>query len=166
MPAMAKKDKAKKVDRDGVRVLVRNRRAAHDYQIHETVEAGLVLVGSEVKSLRDAAASIKEGFVVFRAGEAWLVDTKINEYAWSNQFNHEPKRDRKLLLHKREIRRLAVKCQQRGYTVIPLSLYLKNGKMKAELGLVTGKRLFEKRESNKAADARREIDRALKANRR
>ena len=161
---MAKKG-ARFLDQDGERTLVRNRRASHDYQLHETVEAGMVLVGSEVKSLREARATIGEGHVAFRNGEAWLVGVTIKEYAWANRFNHDPERDRKLLLHKREIRRLAIKCQQRGYTLIPLRIYLKSGRMKIELALATGKRQFEKRESARAADAKREIDRVMKSKR-
>lgn len=147
---------------DGTRVLVRNRRATHDYEIHETFEAGIVLVGSEVKSLRESNASIGEGYVDIRDGEAWLIGVKINEYPWAHQFNHDPLRNRKLLLHKREISRLATKVQQRGFTMIPLSIYLKDGKIKVELALATGKRLYEKREATREAEAQREIDRALK----
>src|SRR5690606_34030414 len=98
-----------------------------------TIEAGVVLVGSEVKSLRESKASIADGYVDIRNGEAWLVGVTINEYPWANQFNHDPGRDRKLLLHRREIQRLAIKTQQRGFTLIPLSIYLKDGKIKVAL---------------------------------
>ncbi len=148
--------------KDHNKILVSNRRARHDYQIHETLEAGLVLVGSEVKSLRDAKATISDGHIEIRDDEAWLLNVQINEYPWANKWNHEPKRKRKLLLKKREIQRIAVRTQQRGYTAVPLSLYLKNGKIKLELGLATGKRQYDKRQHQRAHDAKRDIDRALK----
>lgn len=157
---MTAKERGKR-DREEVRVLVRNRRASHDYEIHETVQAGMVLVGSEVKSLRDARATLTDGYVVFREGEAWLMGVKINEYPWANLFNHDPERPRKLLLHKREIARLATKCQQRGFTLIPLSISLERGKMKVELALATGRKQYEKRDAAREADAKREMDRAM-----
>ena len=141
---------------------MRNRRASHDYHIHETLEAGVVLVGSEVKSLRDARAALGDAYITIEGGESWLMGAQINEYPWANQFNHDPTRRRKLLLHKREIRRLAVKTQQRGFTIVPLSMYLKEGKIKVEIALVTGKRQFEKRDAAREADAKREIDRIMK----
>ncbi|WP_428268143.1 SsrA-binding protein SmpB [Haliangium sp.] len=151
---------------DDARVLVRNRRARHDYEIHELIEAGVVLVGSEVKSLRDARGNLNDAYVEIRGREAWLVAAQIQEYPWANQFNHEPTRRRKLLLHRREIRRLAIKIQQRGFTLIPLSMYLKNGKIKVELALAVGKARYEKREASREAEAQREIDRVLKRARR
>ena len=160
--AMAKKQGTKKSAADATQFLVRNRRASHDYQIHETIEAGIVLVGSEVKSLRDARGSLTEAYAEIRGDEAWLVGAQINEYPWANLFNHEPTRRRKLLLHRRQIRRLGIKTQQRGFTLVPLSIYLKEGKIKVELALGTGKRFFEKREAAREADAKREVDRALK----
>jgi len=147
---------------DGTRILVRNRRAKHDYQLHDTFEAGIVLVGSEVKSLRDAGATLSDGYVDIHHGEAWLQGVKINEYPWANQFNHEPLRRRKLLLHRREIDRLAILAQQRGYTIVPLSMYLKGGKIKVEIATATGKRQYEKRDSAREADAKREIAQAMK----
>ncbi|MCG8417817.1 MAG: SsrA-binding protein SmpB [Proteobacteria bacterium] len=163
---MAKKKRHKVgVAPDGTKLLVRNRRATHDYQIHETIEAGMVLVGSEVKSLRDSHASIGNAYVEFRAGEAWLVGATIKEYPWANQFNHDPERDRKLLLKKREIRRFITRVEQRGFTLIPLSIYLKDGRIKVELGLASGKQLYEKRDASREADAQREIDRAMKSHR-
>lgn len=147
---------------EGVKVLVRNKKALHDYQIHERIEAGMVLVGSEVKSLREARASLAEGYAEIRDGEAWLLNVQINEYPWAHQFNHDPTRKRKLLLHKDQIRKLGIKTQQRGYTLVPLAIYLKDGKMKVELALATGKRTFEKREAAKAQTAKREMDQAVK----
>lgn len=160
--AMAKKQGTKQSGSDATQVLVRNRRASHDYQIHERMEAGIVLFGSEVKSLRAARGSLTEAYAEIHNDEAWLVGVQINEYAWANQFNHEPTRRRKLLLHKREIRRLGIKTQQRGFTLVPLSIYLKDGKIKVELALGTGKRFFEKRDAKLEADAKREVDRAIK----
>ena len=150
---------------NGVRVLVRNRRAFHDYDVSDRVEAGLSLVGSEVKSLRESKASLAEGHVEIRRGEAWLVGAQINEYPWANQFNHEPKRPRKLLLHRGELKRLEIKASQRGFTLVPLSIYLKNGKIKLELGVAKGKKKFEKREASKEAEAQREIQQAMRRRR-
>jgi SsrA-binding protein len=159
---MAKKQRTKSVIPDGARVLVRNRRALHDYEIEETIEAGVVLVGSEVKSLRDARGNLNDAYAEIRNDEVWLNNAQIQEYPWANQFNHEPMRPRKLLLHKREIRRLAIKTQQRGYTLIPLAIYLNEGKIKVELGLAEGKKQYEKREATREAEAQRDIDRAMK----
>jgi SsrA-binding protein len=151
----------KKRDQDGIKVLVRNRRAHHDYDIEETLEAGISLVGSEVKSLRDQRASIAEGHIAIRGGEAWLVGAQIQEYPWAHQRTHAPLRERKLLLHRREINKLDTALTQRGYTLVPLALYLKKGHIKLELGVARGKRQYEKRESKKEAEAQREIDRAM-----
>jgi SsrA-binding protein len=159
---MAKKQRTNSVVPDGARVLVRNRRALHDYQIDETIEAGIVLLGSEVKSLRDAHAHLNDAYAEIRNDEVWLNNAQIQEYPWANQFNHEPMRPRKLLLHKREIRRLAIKTQQRGFTLVPLAIYLNEGKIKVELGLAEGKKLYEKREATREAEDQRDIDRAMK----
>jgi len=164
--ARKKKSSGSGAGADGIKVLVRNRKAHREYQIHETLEAGISLQGSEVKSLRDSHGSIGEAYVEVRQGEAWMVGATIKEYPWANQFNHEPDRNRRLLLHKREIVRLAIKVQQRGFTLIPLSIYLKKGRIKVEIGVATGKKLYEKRDATREADAKREIDRALKSQRR
>ncbi len=134
---------------EGAKVLVRNRRATHDYAIEQRIEAGISLVGSEVKSLREGKASLQEGFAEIRNGQAWLVAVQINEYPWANQFNHEPTRERRLLLHKAEINKLAIKTRQRGYTLIPTAIYLKDGKIKVELALATGKRHYDKRQAER-----------------
>lgn len=149
-----------------LKTVATNRKATHDFQIHERIEAGMVLLGSEVKSMRDAKVTIADGWVEIRKGEAWLHGIQVNEYKWANQFNHEVGRVRKLLMHKHEIDKLAVKTQQRGYTLIPLSLYFKEGKVKVELGLVTHKKVHDKREVKREADDKREIDRAMKQHRR
>ncbi len=161
---MAKGTKKKRLKdhAEGAKVLVRNKKARHDYAIEDTFEAGISLVGSEVKSLRDARATLTDAFAVIRNGEVWLVGAQINEYPWSNQFNHDPRRDRKLLMHKHEIRKIGIKTEQRGYSLVPLSIYLKNGRIKVELGLGVGKRFFEKRDAKREADDKREIDRAMK----
>lgn len=159
--ARKSKKKAPKGLPDGTVVLVRNRRALHDYEISERIEAGIALLGSEVKSLRESRATITDGYVEFRNGEAWLSGIRINEYPWANRWNHEIGRTRKLLLHKREIRKLAVKVTEKGFTVIPLSLYLKNGRVKVELAVARGKREYEKRQAKKEAQDKREADAEL-----
>lgn len=143
-----------------IKVVATNRKATHEFQIHERYEAGISLLGSEVKSLRESKCTISDGFAQIVNGEAWLENLTINEYPWANRFNHEPKRRRKLLLHKQEIEKLADKTRLRGFTLIPLSIYFKKGKVKVELGLATHKKLHDKREDKKAQEAAREIARA------
>ena len=159
--ARAKASQAKSGD-DAIKMLVRNRRALHDYAIEERLEAGIALTGSEVKSLRDQRASLGEGYVTVRGGEAWLVGVQINEYPWAHQQNHEPTRERKLLLHRREIGKLDTRLTQKGYSAVPIAIYLKNGRIKVEVGVGRGKKQFEKRETVKEAEAKREIDRAMR----
>ena len=148
---------------DAIRVIASNRKATHDFHIHERMEAGIALVGSEVKSLREAKVTIADGWVEIRKGQAFLHNVTINEYSQANRWGHEQFRLRKLLMHRNELDKLATKTQQRGYTLIPLSLYFKNGRVKVELGLVTHKQQHDKRQTKKDADAKREIDRAMKA---
>ncbi len=148
---------------DIVKVIATNRKATHDFHIHERMEAGIQLVGSEVKSLRDARVVIADGFVEFRKGQAFLHKVQINEYSQANRWGHDLERVRKLLLHKHEIDKLATKVQVKGYTLIPLSLYFKGHRVKAELALVTHKKMHDKRQSKKEADDKREMDRAKKA---
>ena len=148
-----------------IKMVATNRKATHDFHIHDRFEAGIVLVGSEVKSLRDAKATIADGWAEIRKGEIWLHGMQINEYPWANRFNHEVKRTRKLLLHKHEIDKLGTKTQLRGFTLIPLSIYFKDGKVKVELALVTHKKVHDKRESKREADDQREMDRAAKRGR-
>ena len=140
-----------------------NRRARHDYFIEETFEAGMVLMGSEVKSLRDGRANLKDSYVRILKCEALLLNAHISPYPAANQFNHQPTRTRKLLLHKREIRRLAGRISERGLTLIPLRLYFKNGKAKAELGLARGKKLYDKRDTLRKRAVQREVERSLKS---
>ena len=154
--------KAGKKDQDGIKVLVRNRRAFHDYEIEETLEAGISLLGSEVKSLRDTRASIAEGHIQIRGGQVWLIGVQIQEWPWAHERTHEPLRERRLLLHRREIDKLDTRLVQRGYTLVPLAFYVKNGHIKVEIGVARGKKQYEKRESVKEAEAKREIDRAMR----
>jgi SsrA-binding protein len=142
------------------KTLVRNRQARHDYDIEATWEAGLVLTGSEVKSLRQSHASIAEAYAELRRGEAWLLNAKIEPYPFANLANHEPLRPRKLLLHKQELHRLAVRMRDSGLSLVPLELYAKNGKLKIELGLGRGRKKYEKRQAKRAQEAQREIDAA------
>lgn len=140
-----------------------NRQARHNYFIDEVYEAGLVLVGSEVKSLRHGKANLKDSYARIQNGEAFLVNAHVSPYAGANQFNHEPTRTRKLLLHQREIERLRGKTKEKGLTLIPLRLYFKNGRAKVELGLARGKKLYDKRETLRRKAAEREVERAIKA---
>ena len=142
-----------------------NRRARHDYFIEETCEAGLVLSGSEVKSLRAGKAQLKDSYGRISKGEIWLFNAHISEYAAAAQFGHEPTRSRKLLLHRREIDRLAGKVKERGLTLVPLRLYFKKGRAKVELGLGRGKKLYDKRAAIKERETRREMDRAVRSRR-
>ncbi len=142
--------------------LVTNRRAYHDYFIDETIEAGLALTGSEIKSVRAGQMNLKESYAQVRDGQAWLIGSHISPYDPSSRDNHDPVRERRLLLHRREIARLADKIQQKGYTLVPTRVYLKSNRAKLELGLARGKKHYDKREAIAARDAKREIERSLK----
>ncbi|MGN6108403.1 MAG: SsrA-binding protein SmpB [Kofleriaceae bacterium] len=147
---------------DHLVVIATNRKASHDFHIHERLEAGVVLVGSEVKSLRDAKVTMADGWVEIRKGQAYLHGIQINEYSQANRWQHEVARIRKLLLHKHEIDKLGTKTTQKGFTLIPLQLYFKGARVKVELGLVTHKKQHDKRAAKREADDKREIDRAMK----
>jgi SsrA-binding protein len=149
----------------GIKVIARNRRARHDYHIEETFEAGLVLTGTEVKSLRAGRASLNEAFAQISGDELWLHGLHIPEYAQGTWTNHDPRRTRKLLLHRKEIDRLASQVAERGFTIVPLSLYFSGGKAKVELALARGKRTYDKRHDLARRDAAREVDRALRRRR-
>ena len=149
----------------GVKVIARNRRARHDYHIEDTIEAGLVLTGTEVKSLRAGRASLNEAFAQISGDELWLHGLHIPEYAQGTWTNHDPRRTRKLLLHRKEIDRLASQVAERGFTIVPLSLYFSGGKAKVELALARGKRTYDKRHDLARRDAAREVDRALRRRR-
>ena len=151
----------KKDDSDGIRIVCRNRRAFHEYEIEDTLECGVVLTGTEVKSLRDGAGGLEDAYAKIEDGEVWLIGSDIPEYSAGNKFNHKPKRPRKLLLHRREIAKFVGKASQRGYTLVPLRMYFKEGRAKVELAVASGKKLHDKREAAKKADAQREIRRAM-----
>jgi SsrA-binding protein len=146
----------------GTKVIARNRRARHDYHIEDVIEAGLVLTGTEVKSLRAGRASLTDGFGQVSDDEVWLHGVHIPEYTQGTWTNHEPRRTRKLLLHRKEIDRLAAATAERGLTLVPLSLYFKDGKAKVELAVARGKRTYDKRHELARRDAAREVDRALR----
>jgi SsrA-binding protein len=158
----AKPAKPAKEGEPVIKAIASNRRALHEYHVHERIEAGLQLVGSEVKSMRDGKVSLAEGWADFSGGEAWLMGVQVNEYKWANRFNHEPLRRRKLLMHRREIDKLAEKAQVKGFTVVPLALYFKNGMVKVELAVATGKQLHDKRQASREADDKREIARVMR----
>jgi SsrA-binding protein len=151
---------------DGDRTIATNRRARHDYHILETIEAGLVLRGTEVKSLRAGQVTFKDAYATVRNDEAWLLGCHISPYSHGSDANHNPERDRKLLLHKREIARLSGKVAERGLTLVPLRMYFKQGRAKLELGLGRGKKLHDKRSALREREVRREMDRAARAGRR
>jgi SsrA-binding protein len=142
--------------------LATNKKAFHDYHILETFEAGIALLGTEVKSIREGKVDIKESMIRIRDEEAFLVGCHVHPYSHGNLFNHEPVRTRKLLLHKREIRRLMGKVQEKGLTLVPTRVYLKNGRIKVEIALAKGKKMHDKRETLKTREAGREVERALK----
>jgi SsrA-binding protein len=150
---------------DILKVIATNRKATHDYHIHDKFEAGIQLVGSEVKSLRDAKVVISDGWAEVRKGQAYLHNVQIQEYAQANRWGHEPIRVRKLLLHRHELDKLSKQTVIKGYTLVPLSLYFKGHRVKVELGLVTNKKQHDKRATKKAADDQREIDRVVKRGR-
>lgn len=143
--------------------IANNRAAYHNYFILETVEAGIELQGTEIKSLREGGANLREGYVSIRGGEAYLTNVHISPYERGHSSNHEAKRERKLLLHRAEIIRLGITIKQKGLTMVPLRLYWLRNRVKLEIGLAKGKRLYDKRESIAAKDARREMDRASKS---
>ena len=147
-------------------MLARNRRARHEYHVDEVIEAGLVLAGSEVKSIRDGKVTLVDAFADIDKGEAWLHQMDVGVYAFAHQRNHDPRRRRKLLLNRREIDRLEGKIREKGYTLVPLSLYEKQGRVKAELALVHGKQQWDKREDSKKRESQREMDRAMSVRRR
>jgi SsrA-binding protein len=151
-------------DKD-TKVLARNRKARHDYQVAETMEAGVVLAGSEVKSIRDGKVTLIDAFADVSNGEAWLHQMDVGVYPFAHGRNHEPRRRRKLLLHRREIDRLIGKIREKGYTMVPLSLYEKDGRVKVELALVTGKQQYDRRQDVKKREAQREMDRGMASRR-
>lgn len=150
-------------DKDGRKIVAENRRARHEYYIEDVVEAGIMLTGTEVKALREGKANIAESYASPEDGAIWLVNANIPEYSAGNRENHEPKRKRKLLLHKREIERLSQAVERKGYTLAPLKLYFnERGRAKLELGLALGKKLHDKRDTTKERDWSRQKQRLLR----
>jgi len=156
------KPKAKGADEDAIKIVARNRRARFEYDLMESFEAGIVLTGTEVKSLRSGKASMEEAYASVDRDEVWLYGCDIPEYLQANRMNHKPKRPRKLLLHRKEIDRLATKASERGLTIVPLKIYFKKGMAKVEICIAKGRKLFDKREALKKQDAKRDIDRATR----
>lgn len=156
MDAMTKKS--------GTSELVSNRRARHDYEILESYEAGIILTGTEVKSLRSGGGSLQEAYITVKEGELWLINASIAPYRFGNIANHAERRPRKLLMHKREISRLKAIVQEKGLALIPLSLYLKEGRVKISIGQGRGKKMHDKRAAIKERDEKRQIDRIIRGN--
>jgi SsrA-binding protein len=153
----------KKNEPDGgaISVICRNKRALHEYEILDKLECGIVLTGTEVKSLREGSSSLDDAYAKIDHGEVWLIGSDIPEYTMGNRMNHKPKRPRKLLLHRREIGKFAGKASQRGFTLVPLRMYFKDGKAKVELAVARGKQAHDKRQDLKKAEAERDIRRAM-----
>lgn len=151
---------AKKAE-EGIKVVARNRRASHEYELSDRLECGIKLVGTEVKSLRAGHCNLEQAYARIEDGELWLIGCEIPEYAMGTHANHKPKRTRKLLVHRREIEKFAGKFSQRGYTLVPLSVYFREGLAKVEVAVARGKQVHDKRQSLKANQAKRDIARAI-----
>jgi SsrA-binding protein len=160
--AKGKKKTAPDREHDNQRVIAQNRKARHQYAVLETLECGIVLVGSEVKSLRRGTLSIEEAYGRVKAGEVWLVGCDIAEYVEANQFNHDRRRPRKLLMHRREVKKFAGKAYEQGLTLVPLKMYFKEGRAKVLLGICKGKKLYDKRDALKKRSMQRDIERAVR----
>ena len=145
----------------GIKVVATNRKAGRDFHLEERREAGLVLMGTEIKSIRAGRVNLRDSFAMVKEGELWLMNAHIAPYDQGTYTNHEPRRPRKLLMHRREINRIAGKLQEKGFTLIPLRIYLKNNLAKVELGLARGKKQYDKRAALREKETRREIDRAV-----
>ena len=149
--------------KENIKIAAENRKARHDYFIHETYEAGLVLTGTEVKSIRAGKVNLKDSYAqIDKASELYVHNMHISPYEQGNRYNHEPLRTRKLLMHKVEIRKLIGKTKEKGYTLVPLKLYFVRGRVKLEVGLASGKKNYDKRQDMAERDAKREIDRSMK----
>lgn len=151
-----------KADDESQRIVARNRRARHEYDLIESIEAGIVLTGTEVKSLRNGKASLEESYAAVENDEVWLYGCDIPEYLQANRMNHKPKRPRKLLLHRSEISKIVSRASEKGLTLVPLKIYFKDGMAKVEICVARGRKLYDKREALKKQDAKRDIDRALR----
>jgi len=161
-PVTARKKKEKPAVDKNERVIAQNRKARHNYNVLETLECGIVLTGSEVKSLRNGQLSLEEAYGRVDRGEVWLIGCDIQEYSHAHQLNHIPKRRRKLLLHRREIRKFASQAFEKNLTLVPLKMYFKRGRAKVLLGIGRGKREFDKRESMKKKVMQRDMDREMR----
>jgi len=157
MGEIRKRDKAE----EGIKLICRNKRAFHEYTVMDRLECGIVLTGTEVKSLREGSTSLEDAYAKIDNGEVWLIGSDIPEYSMAHRMNHKPKRPRKLLLHRREIAKFAGKATDRGFTLVPLRMYFKEGRAKVELAVARGKQVHDKRQSQKKAEAEREIRRAI-----
>ena len=151
------------MEKRGIKIAAQNRKAYHDYFVEERYEAGIELAGTEVKSIRGGRVNLKDSYCVAKDGELFALSMHISPYEQGNIFNKDPRRPRRLLAHKAEIRRLGQQIKLQGYTLVPLSLYFKKGRVKLELGLCKGKKLYDKRATAAARDAKRDIERALKS---
>lgn len=148
---------------EGIKIVAKNSKAFHDYTIEDRFEAGLVLVGTEVKSIRAGKLNLKDSYCLVKDGEIYVHGMHVSPYEQGNIFNKDPLRPRKLLMHKREINKLFMKVKVDGYSIVPLKIYFKNAKLKLEIGLAKGKKLHDKRAASQAKDAKREIDRTMKS---
>jgi len=149
------------MNEQGIKAVASNRKARHDYIIEDSFEAGMALTGSEIKSIRAGQVNLRDSYAAIRENELWLVNAHISPYRQANRENHEPRRDRKLLMHRREINRLTGKLQEKGLTLVPLQIYLKNGRAKVELGLARGKKLYDKRQSLRERTDQRQMERSV-----
>ncbi|HOD40699.1 MAG TPA: SsrA-binding protein SmpB [Candidatus Wallbacteria bacterium] len=149
---------------EGIKIVATNRKAHFNYEVIESYEAGVVLMGTEIKSVRDGKISIGDSYCIARNGEVMMINSHIDEYTFGNRFNHEPKRTRKLLLHKKEILRLIGKTSERGFSIIPLKAYFKRGRLKVEIALCRGKKSFDKKETLKERDLKKQFQKEIKGN--
>lgn len=154
--------KASKPDDADIHPICRNKRAFHEYEIFDTLECGLVLTGTEVKSLRDGLGGLEDAYAKIDRGEVWLINSDIPEYSMAHRYNHKPKRPRKLLMHHREIEKFAGKASQQGFTLVPLRMYFKQGRAKVEIAVARGKQQHDKRQDKKKAEAQRQIRQAMR----
>ena len=165
MAKKSKKGAAAKAEAKNEKRITENRKARREYEIIDTLECGIALVGSEVKSLRNGKVSIEEAYGRVRDGEVWLIGCDIAEYEHANVMNHDPRRPRKLLMHRREVRKFAGKAYERGLTLVPLKMYFKSGRAKVLMGIGRGRKLYDKREKLKKDTIQRDIDRAMRRGR-
>lgn len=152
------------MEEDHIKIIANNKKARHDYEISGEIEAGIVLVGTEVKSIRQGKVNLKDAYADIKNGELFLKQMHITPYQNAHYDNHDPLRSRKLLLHNREIKKLTGKVAERGFTIVPLKVYFKNGKIKVQIALARGKKLYDKRDTIKKRDVQREMDRYKKEN--